>query len=378
MPKKRIPMAQILSSRDGTLSKDAKLVNCMVEKDGEKVSVVKRPGTYLFSQFPTGLGQGMFTINGVPYAIFNDVLYLGIAPFSGLPLPVGSLPPPPAPAPLPQYAIFIGGLVIGGIGAVSSTSKYSYTSATMQSGAYMLQVGGGYAAYGNYSVGVWFSAPKMELYTYSGDIVTNSSSSYIGNGSATAVGNLTEIIISSGFSLPVSTIGIISKYQYSNDSVSTTTLQINKYAMAATGNSTQGLFGFGASLTSNIYLYSNDTISSGTSFVTARQFLGAAGETTRGIFSGGINLSGTFLSSSEKYTYSGDVVSAGTSLSLSRSGVSATGNTTVGIFSGGTNGTIAYSTTDVYTYSSDAVAVGASLLTSVYQSGAVSTSPGGF
>jgi len=59
----------------------------------------------------------------------------------------------------------------------------------------------------------------------------------------------------------------------------------------------------------------------GTALGTARYNLAAAGNTTVGIFSGGLTTAVTAVT--DKYTYSGDSVSAGTSLGAARYGLAA-------------------------------------------------------
>jgi len=64
-----------IGTRDGTLTTDAKMVNCFMEKEeGEGVAVVKRPGTSYASTI-TGTAQGFFKFNGAPYFIVNDTAY---------------------------------------------------------------------------------------------------------------------------------------------------------------------------------------------------------------------------------------------------------------------------------------------------------------
>lgn len=64
-----------ISTRDGTLTKDAKLVNFFAEPSENGNAVVKRPGLSLFQQNPVGVGQGQFMVNGNPYSIVGDTIY---------------------------------------------------------------------------------------------------------------------------------------------------------------------------------------------------------------------------------------------------------------------------------------------------------------
>lgn len=67
----RIPIAVNLESRDGTLSKDAKAVNCIVEMNGNKKKVRKRPGLSDFGLVKTGVAQLLVYWNGIK-AIIGD------------------------------------------------------------------------------------------------------------------------------------------------------------------------------------------------------------------------------------------------------------------------------------------------------------------
>lgn len=60
----RLPLATSLATRDGNLTKDARLLNAFVESQGrrkeDKATVFKRPG--LTSRYTLGTGQGGATI----------------------------------------------------------------------------------------------------------------------------------------------------------------------------------------------------------------------------------------------------------------------------------------------------------------------------
>jgi len=72
-----------IGTRDGTLTTDAKMVNCFMEKEeGEGVAVVKRPGTS-YQSTATGTAQGFFKFNGLGYFIVNDVAYFIDPPTQG-------------------------------------------------------------------------------------------------------------------------------------------------------------------------------------------------------------------------------------------------------------------------------------------------------
>lgn len=71
----KIPMTYEITTRDGSLNKDSKMVNMMVEPvEGGGKAAVKRPGTRLIRQLTAGKAQGMFTVNNVVYAIQNDTI----------------------------------------------------------------------------------------------------------------------------------------------------------------------------------------------------------------------------------------------------------------------------------------------------------------
>lgn len=84
-----LTLACPIESRDGTLTKDSKLLNCYWEGNsaGKRVAV-KRPGYYQTGVCLPGAAQGMLYMGAVPYAITNDIVQLaqgsGVAPI-GLP-----------------------------------------------------------------------------------------------------------------------------------------------------------------------------------------------------------------------------------------------------------------------------------------------------
>ena len=66
----RIPLQTDLSTRDGTLTKDAKVVNGFI--DGE--DVFKRPATNTVLATSTGQAQGMISNNSLVFVINGDVM----------------------------------------------------------------------------------------------------------------------------------------------------------------------------------------------------------------------------------------------------------------------------------------------------------------
>ena len=78
------------------------------------------------------------------------------------------------------------------------------------------------------------------------------------------------------------------------------------------------------------------------------------------------------------YTYASNGVTTGTNLTADSEGGAAAGNSTLGIFALGYSGSAHTPTTNVYTYATNGVATGTNL-TGYFDAGAAtSTSPGGF
>ena len=83
-----IPVACPIETRDGTLTKDARMVNCYVEQNDNGNAAVKRPGTVVGATVPTGTPQCIGRHAGHVYAIVSDVIYqvdvVGVAPATAL------------------------------------------------------------------------------------------------------------------------------------------------------------------------------------------------------------------------------------------------------------------------------------------------------
>ncbi len=75
----RIPLANNLVTRDGTLTKDAKIVNGFVESRGDDSAVFKRPGTTNLGPVGTGLGQLLTVWNESIYSVVGDELGQSLA-----------------------------------------------------------------------------------------------------------------------------------------------------------------------------------------------------------------------------------------------------------------------------------------------------------
>lgn len=70
----RLPLAANLTTRDGTLTKDAKIVNGFVESRGEEAGVFKRPGLINLGSVGTGLAQLLAVWAGQVQALVGDTL----------------------------------------------------------------------------------------------------------------------------------------------------------------------------------------------------------------------------------------------------------------------------------------------------------------
>lgn len=76
----KVPLAWPLNNRDGSINKDVRRLNVMLEKDGEEVALVKRPGTSNVQYNGLGLGQGLAVLNDVLFGISQDVMQIHTAP----------------------------------------------------------------------------------------------------------------------------------------------------------------------------------------------------------------------------------------------------------------------------------------------------------
>ena len=83
----RLPLCYPIESRDGTLNADSKMKNMVVENVEGELIAVKRPGVTKRTELPSGLAQGLFSLNGLAYenvtfAIIGDKLFLYDSDFS--------------------------------------------------------------------------------------------------------------------------------------------------------------------------------------------------------------------------------------------------------------------------------------------------------
>jgi hypothetical protein len=72
-PPQTFSLCHPIASRDGTLSKDSRMVNCFIEQTQNGMALVKRPGTSTVAT-PGGTAQGTFNCNGRSYSINSDVV----------------------------------------------------------------------------------------------------------------------------------------------------------------------------------------------------------------------------------------------------------------------------------------------------------------
>lgn len=79
----RLPLCYPIESRDGTLNADSKMKNMVVENVEGELVAVKRPGVTNRAELPPGLAQGLFSLNGMAYAIVDDKLYGPFTPGGG-------------------------------------------------------------------------------------------------------------------------------------------------------------------------------------------------------------------------------------------------------------------------------------------------------
>src|SRR5512135_1173643 len=77
MPTIRVPLAEPLTNRDSSATKDSKLTNCFIQNVGGQEAVIKRPGTFKQAQLSIALSQGIFSYNNVLFGITSDTLVSG-------------------------------------------------------------------------------------------------------------------------------------------------------------------------------------------------------------------------------------------------------------------------------------------------------------
>ena len=207
----------------------------------------------------------------------------------------------------------------------------------------------------------------MDKLTYSTDTTAFTPSANLSTAryELTATGNLTSGYFGGGYvASPFAVASRMDKLTYSTDATAFTpsaNLTVARTRLAATGNSTAGYFGGGASpgvSRMDKLTYSTDTtvFTPGANLKANRYMTAATGNLTSGYFGGGTT-GVNYLTTMDKLTYSTDTTAATPSanLSVGRRLPGATGNSTNGYFGGGSSPAIV-STMDKLTYSTDTTA----------------------
>ncbi len=86
-----------IGTRDGTLTKDARMINCFIEETENGNALVKRPGTSFAptAQLVTGIPQGLLMVGNAQWYIINDVVYSVQLPASAITLTAPTIPHSP-------------------------------------------------------------------------------------------------------------------------------------------------------------------------------------------------------------------------------------------------------------------------------------------
>ena len=72
----RLPFVYPIEFRNNSTDKGSKMVNCYMEKDGETVYAVKRPGIIQSGiTIGTGTSQGLYVFQGNLISVVNNVVY---------------------------------------------------------------------------------------------------------------------------------------------------------------------------------------------------------------------------------------------------------------------------------------------------------------
>lgn len=76
MPLTRVPLGHNIGSRNGTLDKDSKLGNAIIEVEkSESLSIVKRPGMVEYQSVGAGAGLGIFAVGSHFFSIVGTTFY---------------------------------------------------------------------------------------------------------------------------------------------------------------------------------------------------------------------------------------------------------------------------------------------------------------
>lgn len=291
--------------------------------------------------------------------------------------------------------------------ALTNIERYIYSTAVM-AGTTALgsarQVG---ACSGSATIAYWFSGTASggtqpgpigalatsEKYTFAsasrvfGTAVSARVSHY-------GVGNSTRAIVGAGATAsPAAQVLTTEKYTYTGDTVAaaTTLSGIGNSQPCTAGLEAYGLwfcgydFVFSTGETNNTtrYTYSGDTVAAATNLGgNIKMSAAASGNLTNAIVIAGWNWSlATVYNTGRKYTYASNTTAASGSLAVTRAHHHGSGNRTVGIYGGGDTNTpsaIIYTSQERYTYSSDTAASTTALAFYRYNPRSVSGTPGGF
>ena len=299
---------------------------------------------------------------------------------------------------------FTAGYFSGGSGPITTTDKITYSTDTMTAvpNAFLILNRYAMGSTGNINFGYFFGGrgpstsavySTVDKITYSSDTLvtlpaTLSAGRSYSSGLSARANALPQPIISTlpatrlidstsstpntGYfsgGISPATVSTIDKVTYSSDTTTAVpgaALSAARAYLSATGSSTAGYFGGGASpgplyySTMDKMTYSTDTRTTvpSASLSTTRT-TAATGSSTAGYFGGGFVFPATpgYFSTMDKLTYGVDTTAATPSaaLSIARTNFAATGSSTAGYFGGGAAAPV-YSTMDKITYSSDTTA----------------------
>ncbi len=179
---------------------------------------------------------------------------------------------------------------------------------------------------------------------------------------------------------PLSTTSV---YTYAtNTAVAGSNLTYSAEFLAATGNSTIGVFGGSnaqsATSTTSVYTYSTNTAVAGGNLTsnTSGSTIAATGNGTIGVFGGTPYGNSDPSAELSVYNYSTNTSTAGSTWNSNIGGFTATGNSTVGLFAGGyeMNNTGTFNNDiSLYTYSTNIMLVNNGVLNNNFNSGAASS-----
>jgi hypothetical protein len=271
----------------------------------------------------------------------------------------------------------------GGSPGANVSDKYTFTSNTMTLGPFT-NVRSAYACIGNYTVGYNVSGSAQatsDKLTYLTNTVTAGGNLASASYFTVGFGNATVGIIGAG------TGGVVSKYAYSTDTVTTSPAifpSTANFQLAAASTATTGVI-TGANnggTTTSLYALSTDSISSGGALTVVRCQHAGGGNTTKAIFAGGYQYTGNgvYLATSDIYTYASNTCAGGSNLTAARNDLAGVSTPTAALFAGGYQGNsgVYQATVNIYNYSTAAMSTGTSLRIGRNDINALSTSPGGF